>query len=151
MGTILPGLAIGATLAIGIAIGIALGAGLVLVLAMPRVRRRVDDAATRLEAALDRLDAGVLALDERAAASQRGRTEAPEEAAGAESPRPEPSRRRRADPTDVRRLAQRGRHSVEIAQLLDADVGEIELLLRLDAARAESVSGERPAPGGRRS
>ena len=35
---------------------------------------------------------------------------------------------------EIRRLAARGRDAVEIAQLVDADVGEVELVLRLDRA-----------------
>ncbi|MDZ4830776.1 MAG: hypothetical protein SGJ09_11340 [Phycisphaerae bacterium] len=38
---------------------------------------------------------------------------------------------------EIRRLAQRGRDVVEIAQLVDADIGEVELVLRLDRARGD--------------
>lgn len=45
-----------------------------------------------------------------------------------------PARRARPALSEVRSLADRGRDSVEIAQLLDVDVGEVELMLRLSAA-----------------
>lgn len=49
---------------------------------------------------------------------------------------PAPQLRRTRDDmaSEVRRLLARGRNAVEIAQMLDADVGEVELVLQLDRA-----------------
>lgn len=51
-----------------------------------------------------------------------------------------PLRRTRDDmASEVRRLLARGRNAVEIAQMLDADVGEVELVLQLDRAATGRV------------
>jgi hypothetical protein len=140
-----------ATILSALAIGAALGAGLVLLIALRTLRSRMDAATTRLDAGLERLERLADLLDERLIVARWNRSDPPPQPPAMEPKQPEPKRRRRPDPAEVRRLAQRGRHSVEIAQLLDADVGEVELILRLDAARAESVSVQRPEPTGPRS
>lgn len=45
---------------------------------------------------------------------------------------------------EIRRLAERGRNPIEIAQLVDADVGEVELVLRLGDDRGSDDSRDRP-------
>lgn len=49
-------------------------------------------------------------------------------------PLPRPRRPREEIAADIRRLLGRGRNALEIAQLLDIDVGEVELVLQLDRA-----------------
>lgn len=49
-------------------------------------------------------------------------------------PAPRFRRDREAIATEVRRMLSRGRSAIEIAQMLDLDVGEVELVLQLDRA-----------------
>jgi hypothetical protein len=73
---------------------------------------------------LDRLEQVLSAVDERLHALQCDMA--------ARSAAPASPRRGRSE--EIRSLLARGRNPVEIAQLLDADVGEIELVLQLDSA-----------------
>ncbi|MBL9118356.1 MAG: hypothetical protein JNL80_00400 [Phycisphaerae bacterium] len=49
-------------------------------------------------------------------------------------PHPRTRRPREELAVDVRRLVARGRNAIEIAQMLDVDVGEVELVMQLDRA-----------------
>ncbi len=49
-------------------------------------------------------------------------------------PHPRSRRPREELAADVRRLIARGRNAIEIAQMLDVDVGEVELVMQLDRA-----------------
>lgn len=49
-------------------------------------------------------------------------------------PSPRFRRDREAIAIEVRRMLSRGRSAIEIAQMLDLDVGEVELVLQLDRA-----------------